>query len=676
MPAPSRAGGLKSVARGPYGSHDMPTDLPTRILVVDDNPSIHEDFRKILRPSNEGDPDLTALEASLFEDDAEPVSVASTYEIDCADQGLDGVAMVCAAVEEQRPYSLAFVDVRMPPGMDGIETLNRLWQADPNLQAVICTAYSDHSWASMVAQLGRTDQFLVLKKPFDPIEVLQLAESLTTKWVLAREVTRQIDDLETRVAERTRALEAANRELRGEVDARRTAEDELRKLATHDALTGLPNRLMLQDRTARALARGRRQGSKLGVLLLDLDGFKAINDSLGHAAGDELLRQTAARLRSAVRQSDTVARMGGDEFVVLAEDLADPEDAALVAERVREACSEPVVVQGQAVRSTPSIGIALWPGDGDEAEALLKCADLAMYQAKQAGGGAHRFFDDRMLETSVQRLQLRADLEAALPQGQLDVWYQPLFDLEQGTIRGMEALLRWEHPQRGMVSPMTFIAEAERSGLIVPIGRWVLESACAQLARWRAAGAADLTVAVNVSARQLRDEGFVDVVAETLQTSGLEPGCLELEITESAAFANFELAQSVLARLADLGVRILIDDFGSGFSSLNRLKSLAVDGLKIDRFFVDNVADDPRDAAIVKAIVSMAHSLGIDVVAEGIETTAQLERLRALEWEEQERPVCDRAQGFLLGRPVPASEATALLQAGSHGPTDEPRAVL
>lgn len=640
---------------------------PCRVLLVDDNPSIHEDFRKILQTSEGLDPELAELESSLFADTAEPDRAEGRpcFEIHSAYSGEEALERVRRAKECGEPYALAFVDVRMPPGMDGIETLQHLWVKDPDLHAVVCTAYSDYSWLDMTLWLQETDRFLVLKKPFDPIEVLQLSHALTRKWELEGERRNQLADLESAVAERTEALERVNRELMDEVRARRQAEADLRELATHDALTGLPNRLMLQDRMSQAGARAARQGSKLAVLLLDLDGFKAVNDSISHAAGDELLREMADRLRATVRESDTVARMGGDEFVVLLEDLEEGGDAALVAERVLERCSEIVGVEGSEVRTPPSIGIALWPDDADDVDAILRSADMAMYEAKKRGGSSYSFFDARMREETFRHLQLRADLERALELGQLRLLHQPLYELHGGAIRGTEVLLRWEHPTQGMISPAEFIPEAERSGLIVPIGRWVLETACARLAQWRRCGAEDLRVAVNVSVRQLREPGFVDVVRAALERSELPPSALEIEITESAAFSEPELAERALAELAELGVRILIDDFGSGHSSLDRLKALPVHGLKIDRSFLRNISEDARDAALVVAIIAMARALDIEVIAEGVETPEQLESLRTMRSGDARALACDRVQGFLFSRPVRAEALEAMIFAGA-----------
>jgi diguanylate cyclase (GGDEF)-like protein len=631
-------------------------------LVVDDNPAIHDDFRKILQPASQVDDAIAELEAALFDAPKEHKSSLS-FEIDSAHQGEQAIEMVERSIAEGRPYALAFVDVRMPPGLDGVETLVRLWRHDPRLQAVICTAYSDHTWGDMARTLGHSDGFLVLRKPFDTIEVLQLAHALASKWTLRREVERQLSELETMVSQRTRALETANSELRKEIAARAQAEDDLKHIATHDSLTGLPNRVLLHDRLGSALARARRHQRLVALLLLDLDQFKEVNDSYGHAAGDELLRSIAGRLKSTVRNCDTVARMGGDEFVVLLEDLAEPEDAAVVAKRLLEECSAPVTVLGHQVRTPPSIGIALYPHDCSDVETLLKSADLAMYQAKHSGRATYRFFHQGLLERSMERVTIREELERALCDEEFELWYQPLVDLTTGVVTGMEALLRWHHPKNGMVPPMKFIPAAERCGLIVPIGEWVLRAACRQLAEWHAHGATDLSVAVNVSATQLHAPGFVEMVISALEESGVDARHLEIEVTESTAFEDSNLARAVLERVAETGARIVIDDFGSGYSSLNRLKDMPVHMLKIDRFFTKDIADDPRDAAIVLAIVRMAHSLGIAVVAEGIENYEQLEFLRKRDQQPEPIPVCDRAQGFFLGRPLPSEAATTFLRA-------------
>ena len=648
----------------------MPASAPTpvsnryRILLVDDNPSIHEDFRKILcRPDSSGGAaaeDVAALEELLFDeapaDDGDP---RADFVVDSAYQGEQAIQLVDAAIAAGEPYALAFIDVRMPPGIDGVETLTRLWKRDPNLQGVICTAFSDHSWTDMTRALGHSDGFLVLRKPFDTIEVLQIAHALVQKWQLSRDVREQLDTLELRVRERTRDLEVTNSTLRGEIARRQQAEADLRQIATHDALTGLPNRILMKERLTSAIRRAQESGTMVGLCLLDLDQFKDVNDNYGHPAGDALLQEIACRLRASVREQDTVARMGGDEFVIVFEGLTSHEQVSAIVGRLIESCSKPCVIGEQSLKAPPSAGIAMYPFDSADVDRLLKCADLAMYQAKQSGGGDFKYYAEGMLERSLEQVELRQHLEGAIDRGELSLWYQPLVDLATGHVSGVEALLRWQHPELGLISPMKFIPIAEKSGLIVPIGKWVVQTACHQLAEWRR-HFGDLTMAVNVSAVQLRSPDFVDVVAGVLDETGIPPASLELEITESTAMDDEYNPGNILADLASLGLRIVIDDFGSGYSSMMRLKTMPIHGLKIDRTFVKDIADDARDATIVAAILSMAHSLGLTVVAEGIERPEQLDRLRNLDRYRDRRPACDTVQGFLLGRPMPV-EATGIL---------------
>ena len=635
-----------------------------RILLVDDNPSIHDDFRKILCRSDScagaAAENVAALEELLF-DEVSPGEgdVRADFVVDSAYQGEQAIQLVEAAIAAGEPYALAFIDVRMPPGIDGVETLTRLWKRDPNLQGVICTAFSDHSWTDMTRALGHSDGFLVLRKPFDTIEVLQIAHALVQKWQLSRDVREQLDTLELRVRERTRDLEITNSTLRDEIAKRQQAEADLRQIATHDALTGLPNRILMKDRLTRALRRAQGDGTMVGLCLLDLDQFKDVNDNYGHPVGDALLQQIAQRLRASVREQDTVARMGGDEFVIVFEGVTSHEQVSAIVGRLVETCSKPCVIGEQSLKTPPSVGIAMYPFDSVDADRLLKCADLAMYQAKRSGGGDYKYYAEGMLERSLEQIELRQHLERAIDRGELSLWYQPLVDLATGHVSGLEALLRWQHPELGLISPMKFIPIAEKSGLIVPIGTWVVQTACRQLAEWRR-HLGDLTMAVNVSAVQLRSPDFVNVVAAVLDETGLPPSCLELEITESTATDDEHNPGNVLADLASLGVRIVIDDFGSGYSSMMRLKTMPIRGLKIDRTFVKDIAEDNRDATIVAAILSMAHSLGLTVVAEGIERPEQLERLRNLERYQDRRVSCDTVQGFLLGRPMPV-EATGIL---------------
>lgn len=632
-----------------------PTDPPFamdtfRILIVDDNHSIHEDFRKVLARPRAATA-LDALARDVFGDESPEVEPAATFALDFASQGADAVEMVRASVASGSPYALAFVDVRMPPGLDGVETISLMWQVDPAIQAVICSAYSDHSWRDITRALGYGDGLLVLRKPFEAIEVMQMAHALARKWALSAEVKRHVVDLESQVVARTEDLE---------------------RLATHDSLTGLPNRVLLHDRLIGAAARARRNRGRFAVMMLDLDHFKEVNDSFGHDVGDELLREVARRLGTCVRGCDTVTRLGGDEFVVLLEEIDEPEAAAIVAGRIVTALAEPIRARDHVLHTAVSIGIAVFPTDCVEPEALLKSADLAMYQAKEKGRGGYHYYAETMLASSRQKMEVRGLLGQALANGELELHYQPLIDIGTGRVAAMEALLRWQSPQLGAVSPLAFLPVAEQSGAILKIGEWVLRTACAQLAAWRNAGRRDLGVCVNISARQLTAPQFVDTVLRALGDAGLPASALELELTESAALADDERGPEVLARLARAGIRLAIDDFGSGYSSFQRIKSLPIHALKIDRSLVHNVASDPRDAAIFTTIVCMAHALGLTVVAEGVETEAQLEALRTVEWDRDPRPRCDRVQGYVFSRPMPAAEATALLRAGADAPSSEP----
>ncbi len=636
-----------------------------RVLLVDDNPAIHSDFRKILcRPdaaTTAAAEDVAALEELLFDESSKGNDdQRAHFVVDSAYGGEQAIALVEAAVARGEPYALAFIDVRMPPGIDGVETLTRLWKLDPDLQGVICTAFSDHTWSDMTRALGHSDGFLVLKKPFDTIEVLQIAHALAQKWQLSRDVRNQLATLEVRVAERTRDLEVTNSTLRAEIERRRQAEADLRQLATHDALTGLPNRILMKERLTSAIRRAEESSTMVGLCLLDLDQFKEVNDNYGHPVGDALLQEIGRRLRSCVRPQDTVARMGGDEFVIVFEGVTSHEQVSAIVRRLVETCSQPCAIGGHSLRTPPSVGIAMYPFDSVDADRLLKCADLAMYKAKKSGGAEFAYYAEGMVERSLEQIELRQHLERAMGNDELALWYQPLVDLATGRVSGVEALLRWHHPELGLVSPAKFIPIAEKSGLIVPIGTWVLQTACRQLAQWRRQFG-DLTMAVNVSAVQLRSPDFVHVVAAALDETHLPPSCLELEITESTAMDDERNPGDILADLASLGVRIVIDDFGSGYSSMMRLKTMPIHGLKIDRTFVRDIATDERDATIVAAILSMAHSLGLTVVAEGIERPEQLERLRNLERYRDQRPACDTVQGFFLGCPMPVDAAGAVL---------------
>ncbi len=438
-----------------------------------------------------------------------------------------------------------------------------------------------------------------------------------------------------------------------DVTVARELSQKLARLALHDSLTDVPNRTLLSDRLDQAVMRVHRTGTSVAILFIDLDRFKHINDTLGHAVGDELLRSVAQRLQSCVRSSDTVSRQGGDEFLVLLSDVTQPHDAALCAEKIIAALDAPHHIGGHDLRITASIGIATHPGDASDAEQLLRNADFAMYQAKYSGRNNYQFFKPEMNADAVERQSVETDLRRAVTQREFELNYQAKVSLETGAVVGVEALIRWNRPGCGTVLPARFIPVAEESGLILPIGRWVLESACRQARNWRDRGIAPISVAVNVSAVELRAKDFLDNVHQILEQSGLEPPFLELELTETFMMQDWKTTAEILRALKALGVKIALDDFGTGYSSLSYMKRFPIDALKIDQSFIRDMTSDSDDASIVSAVINMGRSLNMRVIAEGIQTRDQLKFLRDLQ--------CPEGQGFYFGPPVPAEDITDLL---------------
>ena len=908
----------------------QPEQQNRRILVIDDNDAIHRDFRKIL-----GDRTDTAvldeLRTSLL--GVSPTAPESIrYEIDTASQGQEGLEKVRQALEEDSPYSLAFVDMRMPPGWDGLETIEQIWRVDPTIQIVICTAYSDYSWKDIHERLGQTDGLLILKKPFDNVEVRQLACALTQKWHLARQAQLDLDDLESTIQQRTaelqfeisdrrqaqtalqereaktrailqaaadgivtiddqgiittfnraaeelfgygaseiigqnvsvlapsphreehddhiqrylrtgqtriigieRELDAVRRDgsmfpmalrvtemnhngqrwfiaivqditerkqlrselellakfpaenpspvvrvaadgrviyanavsgpvleawgtspggylpqpwldtiaqvlrsgqnqaieircgerfitftlapvveagyvnfygqditdrVKAEVELRRSerqlreqaeelerqkaqlvdevaqrmsAEAQARHDAMHDSLTGLSKRAVLLDRIEQCLRRTKREKDFVFALLfLDFDRFKIINDSLGHEVGDQLLISMADRLKGSLRIGDTTSRvdqepdaendnlsvrLGGDEFVILLNGIKNVQDATLVAERIQKSLETPHKIGSHEVTSTASIGIVTSDLEYDSADDMLRDADTAMYRAKAAGRARHQVFDRAMHNEAVVRLELESDLRHALQDEQFRLVYQPIIDLRTGLAAGFEALIRWDHPERGVISPVDFIPIAEETGLIVPIGDWVLLKACQQLKQWQEQFPSDppLSMNVNISKRQLTHSDLIETIEHVLTTTRIEPRTLNLEITETAIMDSLDEFNPVLQPLRACGVFLCIDDFGTGHSSLSCLHEFPIDVLKIDRAFLDNIKEDREYVAVTQAIVTLAQNLGMGVVAEGVETPEQVAMLQALE--------ADYAQGYYFARPLRPDDAAAFLQ--------------
>lgn len=495
--------------------------------------------------------------------------------------------------------------------------------------------------SNLVSQLfigsGQIDE---LKRVLDEKGVVRSAEvevhcrDRSRKWVLAN--MRAVCDSDGKIVLYEGTLE--------DITDRKVAENQVQFLAYYDALTELPNRTLLRDRLGKALAGSRRRKDKVAVLFLDLDRFKVINDSLGHSFGDLLLRKIADRLKSQVREQDTVARVGGDEFLVVLTDVKDGTDAAIAAEKIMDAMIAELVIQGRSFSVSCSMGISIFPEHGADSETLIKNADAAMYSAKESGRNTFQFFSEKMNAEVVERLTLEHGLRAALDKKEFFLVYQPQMDIATGTIVGFEALLRWQHPELGTIAPDRFMGIAENSGLILPIGAWVLRTACSQARKWQDEGLCATPVAVNVSAVQFRQPGFREVVSRVLSETGLACQYLELEVTESLLLSNADMTSSVLRELKGMGLKLAIDDFGTGYSSLSYLKRFPINKLKIDRSFIRDVAVNPDDAAITTAIIAMAKQLKLKVIAEAVEDEAQLLFLRENH--------CDEIQGYYFCKPL------------------------
>ncbi len=608
---------------------------PIRILVADDEADVRDAYRQIFLggAADGGFERMRELQARLFHGSPGAtggiaLATPPAFDVVFCQDAESAVAAVRDALAANEPFAVAFLDMRMPPGQDGAWAAAGIRALDPAIEIAICTAYSDTDPAVIGRLVPPEEKLSYLQKPFHPHEVRQMAISLASKW---------------------------------------RAEHRIVKLAYFDPLTGLPNRSQCTSRLQSALLAASRAGTPMAVLFLDLDHFKRVNDSLGHGVGDELLCLVAARLRRTLRHDDLVepagaatstsacvARLGGDEFVVVLPHLASAEDAGVVASRLIDELQAPMQLARHSLVITPSIGIAVHPTDGTDAESLLRNADLAMYFAKRRGPGSYAYFDPQMNSAVRHRFAIEEKMRGALQRGEFSIHYQPQFDVARGTVAGLEALLRWTNPELGVVSPADFIPVAEETGLIVELGEWVIRTACLQAKAWRDQGLPAIRMAVNVSGQQFASREFPQRVAAIVAETDIEPATLELEITESVIMKDETWAQSALAQLKQIGVCLAIDDFGTGYSSLGRLRHFVVDRLKIDRSFVTNLIDCAEDRAIVMAILSLAKSLAIDVTAEGVENFPQLMFLQ--------ENACQEAQGFLFSRALPAADADALLR--------------
>lgn len=604
-----------------------------KILVIDDNPAIHADFIKILTFQNENT--SSDIEKQLFGTSLKQTEQVELprFQIDTALQGQEGVQLIHKGLKEGNPYALAFVDIRMPPGWDGIETIKHIWEIDPEIQVVICSAYSDYTWEETVKQLGKKENLLILKKPFDNVAVRQLAYALTKKWQLAQEKLAYTHLLEKRVEERTLSLEYQ---------------------ATHDPLTKLPNRVLFLDRLDQLIEQAKRHASQFAIIFFDLDRFKLINDSLGHNAGDELLKVVAERLQKKIRKSDSLARFGGDEFVVIATNLHHEGDAILVVNHLFETFRDPFNILNHEFMMGSSAGISIYPKNGENMQDLLRNADSAMYKAKESGGNQFQFYTEELSEQNIKRLEMESDLNNALLNNEFVLYYQPQYNINTKKMLSVEALLRWNHPKKGRILPLDFIFLAEETGLIVSIGEWVLMEACAQNKRWQNAGFPKIPVSVNMTSKEVKQPDLVLKIKDILNKTGLEPRYLEIELTENVIINMYDSSIKSLIELKKLGVHISLDDFGTGYSSMNYLRKIPLDRLKIDQSFVKNISLNTSDEIIIQSIITMARQLKLEVLAEGVESQKQLDFLKSKH--------CEEAQGYYLSQALSKDELDNLFR--------------
>jgi diguanylate cyclase (GGDEF)-like protein/PAS domain S-box-containing protein len=731
-----------------------------RVLFVDDMPSIHEDFRKILCPAV-ATVDLDADEALLF--GAQAAVSSLQFEMDSAYQGAEALEKVQASLRSGAPYAMAFLDMRMPPGWDGVETVERLWQADPRLQIVFCTAYSDYSWKEILQRLEVRDRLLILKKPFDPIEVYQFANALTTKWQMTEQAAFKMEQLEQAVEERTRELSNANiivqnspvvlYRLRGEpsfpliyvshnitklghdpktllastnwaeqlihsedlakvgetmrsilskdaegasiefrlrtggadlrwvenryvpvrdkegrlievegividITERKAAEEKISLLARTDALTGLANRATFTERLSQSFAAAQRGANPFAILYLDLDEFKPVNDTFGHPVGDLLLQHVAQRLKTCTRESDLVARLGGDEFAILQGEMREPANAGTLAAKIQGALALPFSINGNEVNISVSIGISAYAPDSAAADAMLVQADLALYRSKDEGRNQYHFHSDDLDREVLDRFTLGGEIKRAIERNEFELEYQPQVELSTQNIVGMEALIRWNHPTRGLLAPGLFIPIAEKTGTIVALGHWVLDQACRQMSIWRKEKLGLSVMAVNLSLFQLKSgQELVQDVTDTLEKWGLAPSDLEFDVTE-ATLAQLTWTQNpILPQLRELGVKIAIDGFGSEYSSFDYVRAYGVNHLKVAQSFINRSTTDPESAATIRAIVNFARDIGIVVIAQGVETEEQRDLLTLTD-------ISTQAQGFHFSKAVGAERAGEMLRNG------------
>ncbi len=739
-----------------------------RILVADDEQPILDLFQQILAPESDLDQSVKDLAGQLFDRDAPRAH--PRYELTLCSQGEEAVAAVDKALREENPYCVIFLDVRMAPGISGVEAAQRIRALDPDVVIVMVTAYSDLDPLDISTLAPPPDKLLYVQKPFHPLEIAQFASSLCAKWGVERQLKGLTAELEDRVRERTEDLRRAMDKMtasearyrtifehtgtatmiiendtmismvnarleelsgypREEIEGKRSwvefahpedlprmrgyhkarrrepgsAPEEydfrfltktgevrhvhatvgmlpdgersvlsvqdvtehvrnvqrLREESLYDKLTGLPNRALFLDRLDHCMKmHERRKTCCFAVLFLDLDRFKIINETLGLAQGDVFLSRVANRLKRTVRAGETLARFGGDEFAVLMEETRDIQDPVHLANRIRAEFSTPIQMENKDILTTASVGVVLSTGEYQSPEQVISDADVAMYRAKSEGGDKHVVFSQDMSGQAEHQLTLETDLRKALVENQMLALYQPIVRLKDMQVSGFEALIRWRHPERGIITPLEFIPAAEDTGLVTEMDIWMLGQAAGNLAQWRTLNESNrgLTMAVNLSGRDLQRPELLKAIRSAIKDNGLEPGCLHLEITESTLMQAGDPGAETLNTLRALSMKLSVDDFGTGYSSLASLKSHPIDSLKIDRSFVTDMESSTESMEIVRTIVALAHLLGLEVIAEGVEAREHLDILRKLG--------CDFGQGYLFSRPMEAGDAAELVARG------------
>jgi len=596
-----------------------------RILIVDHNRSMHAYFRKTLLPLSTS-PSETHPASSLH------LSFAADEKI--------AIKIIKQSILDQHPYSLIFIDIPFPPKGEGIKTVNKIWKIDSNVQIVIYTSQPDYWWEHLSTRMDKADQFLILKKPIDIVEIRQLASAFIKKCELKKETQHKVECLETLVNKRTEEL-------------KKTSEALLRQ-GSYDYLTGLPNRILLSTYLKQAILKNKDQGTCLGILFLDIDNFKKINDGLNSPIGDAILKETAYRLQKLIGKNDLLSRVGSDEFVII---TTQPHSDYILslAYHLSQKLSEPYYIENHFLTLTFSIGISFSPQHGNEANMLLQNASSALSAAKEKGPNTCQIYRCEFNQRILQHVELEQALAHAMDRHELILYYQPILEIVTNKIFSVEALLRWQHPTMGLISPLSILSIAEKMGLIVPINNWVIRQACLHTKNWLEKGIPDLRIAINIAGQAFKKDNFVETVENILNETQIDTNLVEFEFNEGLFHINdHDEIRKKMFELKNLGIHLVLDNFGTGYVSLTHLKKLPFEKVKIDKSFVRSISESNEDAKVIEAIIAMIKKLDLIVVAEGVETYGQLNFLRL--------HASDQIQGYLFHHPLDEKHCFELLQ--------------